>query len=94
MDKNVQLNVWYTLSKATGLGGFGVDELTNNMVQDSTNPFADVQDGPAGRTDARHKFTLSAVVQLPYGIYASPVFRYRSALPLSSGPATTSTATA
>ncbi len=82
MDKNVQLNVWYTLSKATGRGGNGVDELTNNMVQDATSPFADVQDGPAGRTDARHKFTLSAVVQLPYGIYASPVFRYRSALPL------------
>jgi hypothetical protein len=82
MDKNVQLNVWYTLSKATGRGGNGTDELTTNMVQDATNPFADVQDGPAGRTDARHKFTLSAVIQLPYGIYASPIYRYRSALPL------------
>ena len=82
MDKNVQFNAWYTLSKATGRGGNGTDELTTNMVQNATDPFADVQDGPAGRTDARHKFTLSAVIQLPYGIYASPIFRYRSALPL------------
>jgi hypothetical protein len=82
MDKNVQLNAWYTLSKATGRGGNGTDELTTNMVQDATNPYAEVQDGPAGRTDARHKFTLSAVIQLPWGIYASPVYRYRSALPL------------
>ena len=38
--------------------------------------------GPAARTDARHKISLSAVIQMPWGIYASPVFRYRSALPL------------
>jgi Carboxypeptidase regulatory-like domain len=82
MDHNIQLNAWYTLSKAEGLGGLGVDELTTNLVQDSTNPLADVDFGPAARTDARHKITLSAVVQLPWGIYASPVFRYRSALPL------------
>ena len=41
-----------------------------------------MQWGPAARTDARHKVSLSAVFQLPWGIYASPVFRYRSALPL------------
>ena len=82
MDKNISLNAWYSLSKATGLGGLGLDELTTNLVQDSFHPYADDQWGPAARTDARHKITLSAVIQLPYGIYASPVFRYRSALPL------------
>jgi len=82
MAKGVQFNGWYTLSKATGRGGNGVDELTTNLVQDATQPLSDIQDGPAGRTDARHKFTLSAVVQLPWGIYASPTFRYRSALPM------------
>ena len=51
-------------------------------MQDSVNPYADVQFGPSQRTDARHKITLSAVIQLPWGIYASPIFRYRSALPL------------
>jgi hypothetical protein len=82
MEKGISLNAWYSLSKATGLGGLGLDELTTNLVQDAVNPYSDDQWGPAARTDARHKVTLSAVVQLPYGIYASPVFRFRSALPL------------
>ena len=82
MDKGISLNAWYSLSKATGLGGLGVDELTTNLVQDSFDPYADEQWGPAARTDARHKITLSAVIQLPWGVYASPIFRYRSALPL------------
>ena len=82
MDHNISFNAWYSLSKAEGLGGLGVDELSTNLVQDSTNPYADLQTGPAARTDARHKVTMSAVIQMPWGIYASPIFRYRSALPL------------
>jgi hypothetical protein len=82
MDHHVQLNAWYSLAKATGRGGQAVDELTTNLVQDATNPFADVQDGPAARTDARHKFTISAIIQAPYSITVSPIFRYRSALPI------------
>jgi hypothetical protein len=82
MDRNISLNAWYSLSNARGLGGLGVDELTTNLVQDSFNPYADVQWGPAARTDARHKITLSAVIQMPWGVYASPIFRYRSALPM------------
>ena len=82
MDRGIQLNAWYTLSKATGRGGNGVDELTTNLVQDANNPFADVQNGPAARSDARHKFTVSAVIQAPWGITVSPIFRYRSALPI------------
>ena len=38
MDKGISLNAWYSLSKAKGLGGQGVDELTTNLVQDSTQP--------------------------------------------------------
>ena len=82
MDRHVQLNAWYSLAKATGRGGQAVDELTTNLVQDSLNPLGDVQDGPAARTDARHKFTISAVIQAPYSITVSPIFRYRSALPI------------
>ncbi len=82
MDRHVQLSAWYSLSNATGRGGQAVDELTTNLVQDSTNPFADVQDGPAARTDSRHKLSLSAIIQAPYSITISPVFRYRSALPI------------
>jgi outer membrane receptor protein involved in Fe transport len=82
MDHGIQLSAWYTLAKATGRGGQAVDELTTNLVQDSTNPFADVQDGPAARTDARHKLNLSAIIQAPWGVTISPIFRYRSALPM------------
>ena len=82
MDHHVQLSAWYSLSKATGRGGQAVDELTTNLVQDSTQPFADVQSGPAFRTDARHKVTLSAILQAPWGITVSPIYRYRSPTPM------------
>ena len=82
VQATVQLNAWYQWSNARGLGGLGLDELTTNLVQDATNPLADVQWGPSARTDARHKVTISAVINVPWGIYVSPIFRYRSALPL------------
>ena len=75
-------NAWYTLSKAEGLGGFGVDELTTNLVQDATNVFAEVQYGPSQRTDARHKVTLSTLIEIKGGFSVAPVFVYRSALPI------------
>ena len=82
MDHHVQLNAWYSLSKATGRGGLAVDELSTNLVQDATKPLDDVQSGPAGRADARHKVTLTAVIEAPWGITVSPIYRYRSALPV------------
>jgi hypothetical protein len=82
MSRGVQLSAWYTLSKATGRGGQAVDELTTNLVQDATNPLADVQSGPAARTDSRHKVTISAVLEMPGGVTVSPIYRFRSALPL------------
>jgi len=82
MANSWQLNGWYQWSNARGLGGLGLDELTTNLVQDATDPLNDVQWGPSARTDARHKVTISAVINLPWDIYVSPVFRYRSALPL------------
>jgi hypothetical protein len=83
MQNHIQFNAWYALSRAEGLGGLGLDELTTYLVQDASDPFADVQWGPSARTDARHKVTLSAVIELPGGFYVSPIFRYRSALPLN-----------
>jgi hypothetical protein len=82
MDKHVSFNAWYMVSRASGLGGNAIDELTTNLIQNAANPFADVQWGPAGRSDARHKFTVSANFELPWTINVSPIFRYRSALPL------------
>jgi hypothetical protein len=82
MSRGLQLNAWYQLSSAQGYGGLGVDELTTNLVQDATNPLADIDFGPSARTDARHKVTVSAIWQAPYGITVSPIYRFRSALPL------------
>ena len=82
MDHGIQLNAWYTLSKAVGRGGQAIDELTTNLVQDSTQPLSDVQLGPSARGDARHKVTLSAIIQAPWGVTISPIYRYRSATPM------------
>jgi len=82
MDRHIQLNAWYTFSRADGLGGQAIDELTSYMVQDANRPFDAVQWGPAARADARHKITVSAVIEAPGGITVSPIFRFRSALPL------------
>ena len=82
LTRGIQFNAWYTLAKALGRGGQAVDELTTNLVQDAFNPLNDVMLGPAARTDARHKISLSAIIQAPWGVTVSPVFRYRSALPM------------
>ena len=41
--------------------------------------------GPNRRTDARHRITASATLQLPKGFRAAPIFIYRSALPVYLG---------
>ena len=53
-------------------------------IQNHLDPFADVQEGPSGRTDARHRVSLSAVWQAPWDITVAPAFRYRSALPVAT----------
>lgn len=78
------LNASYTLSKATSDVGSSYDEIVQNLVQDVTAPFAPVQQGPSTRTDARHRITLSAIVEAPWDLRISPIFFYRSALPLHS----------
>jgi carboxypeptidase family protein/TonB-dependent receptor-like protein len=80
----VDLNAWYTLAKATSDVGTAYDEIVQNLIQDVTNPFGSVQDGPSTRTDARHRITLSAIVEAPWGFRVAPMFFYRSALPTHS----------
>ena len=69
----LDLNAWYTLGKATSDVGTAYDEIVQNLIQDVTNPFGSVQDGPSTRTDARHRVTVSAVIQYP-GDFVSPRF--------------------
>jgi hypothetical protein len=76
------LSASYTLGKATSNIGAASDELDANYIQDVTAPFADVQLGPSGRTDARHRVSISAVVRAPWDIQVAPFFLFRSALPI------------
>jgi hypothetical protein len=57
--------------------------LNVQNIQNHLDPYADVQFGPSGRTDARHRATITAVWQAPWGITVAPIFRYRSALPVA-----------
>lgn len=82
MKNNVQLTAWYSIQRAKGTSGNGADELSTGNIQNHLDPFADVQFGPAGRTDARHRSTISAIIQAPWGISVAPIWRYRSALPV------------
>jgi outer membrane receptor protein involved in Fe transport len=81
MVRGLDVNGWYMLSSSRSNVGPAYDELDGNLVQDVTNPFGPVQDGPSTRTDARHRATVSAVVRAPWGFQVSPFFLYRSALP-------------
>ena len=83
MSAGLSFSAWYSLSSAKSTTGNGSDELNIQNIQNHLDPYADVQFGPSGRTDARHRATVSAVWQAPYGITVSPVFRFRSALPIN-----------
>ena len=83
MKNNVQLTAWYSIQKAKATSGNGADELSTGNIQNHLDPFSDVQFGPAGRTDARHRSTISAIIQAPWGISIAPIWRYRSALPVA-----------
>ncbi len=84
MSDGLAFSAWYSLSRSLSTGGNGADELNVQNIQNHLDPYADVQFGPSGRTDARHKATISAVWQGPWGITISPVFRFRSALPINT----------
>jgi hypothetical protein len=81
MVRGLDVNAWYMLSSSTSNVGPAYDELDANLVQDVSDPFGPVQDGPSTRTDARHRTTISAIVQAPWGFQVSPIFMYRSGLP-------------
>jgi hypothetical protein len=84
MNAGLQFSAWYSLSRARSTTGNASDELNIQNIQNHLDPYADVQFGPSGRSDARHRATISAVWQAPYGITVAPIWRYRSALPVGT----------
>jgi outer membrane receptor protein involved in Fe transport len=83
MSQGVQFSAWYSVSDSTSTTGNSGDELDVLNIQNSADPFNDVQFGPARRSDARHRATISAIFALPAGFQISPIWRYRSALPVN-----------
>jgi outer membrane receptor protein involved in Fe transport len=83
MTQGLQFSAWYSLSRAKSTTGNASDELNIQNIQNHLDPYADVQFGPSGRSDARHRATISAVWQAPWGLTVSPIWRYRSALPIN-----------
>jgi hypothetical protein len=84
MYKGLDLTGSYTLQEAQGTVGTAGDELNSNNLQDATLLYDDPRVyGPSARTDARHSGTIAAVIAAPWGITVSPVFIWRTALPVS-----------
>jgi hypothetical protein len=81
MSRGFDLTASYTLGKAESIIGTANDELDANNIQDATDPTNPVNTGPSTRTDARHRVSISAVIQAPWGVQIAPFFLYRSALP-------------
>ncbi|MBA3269586.1 MAG: TonB-dependent receptor, partial [Acidobacteria bacterium] len=74
----------YTLAKAKSTIGTAADELNQNNLQDATLLYEDPRVfGPTSRTDARHAGSVAAVWQVA-GFSISPIFLYRSPLPVST----------
>ena len=75
----------YTLSESKSNIGASSDALDASLIQDALNPFDDPRVfGPNNLTDARHRFSLSAIWQAPLGLQIAPIYIFRSALPVST----------
>jgi hypothetical protein len=84
MSNHLDVSASYTLADAKSIIGSAADETDANLVQDVHDPFGAVQNAPLTRTDARHRVSLSGIVEAPYGVNIAPIFLYQSALPTHS----------
>jgi hypothetical protein len=83
MTKGIDFTVTYTLAKAMSTIGNATDELNQNNIQDAYLLYDDPKvNGPTARTDARHSGTLAGVFMVK-GFTISPIFLFRSPLPVS-----------
>ena len=83
-SKGVDFNVSYTFSRSLSNIGDSSDALDASLIQDATNPFDDPRVfAPNRLTDARHRVTVSAVIETPGDFQISPIWIFRSALPVA-----------
>src|SRR5262245_2761509 len=84
LSKGVEFVAGYTASRALSNIGVGVDQLNTANIQDPNDPWdAPVQFGPTADTDARHRINISGSFTVPGGVRISPIYLWRSALPVS-----------
>jgi hypothetical protein len=84
MSRGIEFTATYTLQEAHSTIGTAVDELNSNNLQDAYLLYDDPRvDGPTSRTDYRHSGTIAGTFELPWGIQVSPLFIFRTAIPVS-----------
>jgi outer membrane receptor protein involved in Fe transport len=84
MRNGIDFTATYTLAESKSNIGTAADELNQNNIQDVALLYDDPRTwGPTGRTDARHSGTLAAVF-LVKGVTISPIFTFRSPLPIAT----------
>jgi Carboxypeptidase regulatory-like domain/TonB dependent receptor-like, beta-barrel len=83
-SKGMDFNISYTLARSRSNIGDSSDALDTSLIQDALNPFDDPRVfAPNRLTDARHRVTASAVVEVPGAVQVSPIWIFRSALPVA-----------
>ncbi|HXG55595.1 MAG TPA: TonB-dependent receptor, partial [Vicinamibacterales bacterium] len=83
MLDGIDFTATYTLAESRSTIGTAGDELNSNLLQEAEQLYDDPRVyGPTSRTDARHQGTVAAVLQMK-GFTVSPIFLFRSALPVS-----------
>ncbi len=83
MTNGIDFTATYTLAEAKSQVGTAADELNQNNLQEAERLYDDPRVyGPTSRTDARHSGTVAGVFMVK-GFTFSPIFLYRSPLPVS-----------
>lgn len=81
LSHGISFQTSYVLSKARGFGA-RTGEFAATAVFDQFNVFDPREYAPTSR-DERHRFVFSGVIDLPWGIQASPILQTASARPYS-----------
>jgi hypothetical protein len=84
MTRGFDATATYTLGEANSTIGTASDELNSNNLQEAELLYDDPRVfGPTSRTDARHSGAFAAVWQVK-GFTVSPIYIFRSPLPVST----------
>ena len=94
MDQGIQLNAWYTLSKADRPRRARRRRADHQPGAGLDQPVCRRAVRPSARTDARHKVTISAIIQAPWGFRSRRSSATARRCRSTSGTATTTTWTA